>query len=280
MPSPNTITSAQLSRLIGLPETPAIVDGRIDEDLALDPHLLPGAVRRNLTEASAWAADFSGKRVVVVCQRGGKLSQGAAAWLRHEGVAAESLEGGFEAWVAAGAPLVRPEVIPPRDAKGRTVWVTRARPKVDRIACPWLIRRFVDTSAAFLFVAPSEVELVADRFGATAFDIDGVFWSHRGELCTFDVMVEEFGLHSPAVDRLALLVRGADTARPDLAPEAPGLLAASLGLSRMYSDDLAQLEAGLALYDAFYRWARDATDETHNWPVGHVATRPLRERAQ
>lgn len=280
MPSPNNITSAQLSRLIGLPEAPTIVDGRIDEDLALDPRLLPGAVRRNLKEASAWATNFSGKRVVVVCQRGGKLSQGAAAWLRHEGIAAESLEGGFEGWVAAGGQLVRPEVVPPRDAKGRTVWVTRARPKVDRIACPWLIRRFIDTSAVFLFVAPSEVELVGDRFGAIPFDIDGVFWSHRGELCTFDVMVDEFGLHSPALDRLALLVRGADTARPDLAPEAAGLLAASLGLSRMYSDDLAQLEAGLALYDAFYRWARDATDETHNWPAGHVATRPLRERAQ
>ncbi len=279
MPTPNTITPAQLSRLSGLPDAPVIIDGRIDDDHARDPRTLPGAVRKNLKAASTWAAEFSGRHVAVVCQRGEKLGQGAAAWLRHEGVQAESLEGGFEAWVAAGGALVRPEMVPPRDDKGRTVWVTRARPKVDRIACPWLIRRFVDPSAVFLFVAPPEVEAVADRFGATAFDIDGVFWSHRGELCTFDVMLEEFGLHSPALDRLALIVRGADTARPDLAPEAPGLLAASLGLSRMYSDDLAQLAAGLALYDAFYRWCRDAVEETHNWPAGHVPTRSAKAAA-
>ncbi len=138
---------------------------------------------------------------------------------------------------------------------------------MDRIACPWLIRRFVDPSAVFLFVAPAEVAAVAERFAATPFDIEGVFWSHRGEFCTFDVMLDEFALHTPALDRLALIVRGADTARADLAPEAAGLLAASLGLSRMHRDDLVQLDAGLALYDAFYRWARDATDETHNWPA-------------
>jgi len=119
----------------------------------------------------------------------------------------------------------------------------------------------------FLFVAPSEVAAVADRFGASPFDIEGVFWSHRGELCTFDVMVEEFGLASEPLARLATIVRGADTARPDLAPEAAGLLAASLGLSRMYRQDLAQLDAAMSLYDAFYRWARDATAETHNWPA-------------
>jgi hypothetical protein len=98
------------------------------------------------------------------------------------------------------------------------------------------------------------------------FDIEDVFWSHRGDLCTFDVMVDEFGLASEPLQRLATIVRAADTARFDLAPEASGLLAASLGLSRMYSDDLEQLEAGMLLYDAFFRWCRDATDETHNWP--------------
>ena len=94
-----------------------------------------------------------------------------------------------------------------------------------------------------------------------------MFWSHRGERCTFDVMVEEFGLATEPLLRLATIVRGADTARLDLAPEAAGLLAASLGLSRMYADDLEQLEAGMLLYDAFYRWCRDATGETHNWPT-------------
>ena len=145
--------------------------------------------------------------------------------------------------------------------------MTRERPKIDRIACPWLIRRFVDPAALFLFVAPSEVAAVAEQFGGAPFDIEGVFWSHRGEACTFDVMIEELGLASPALLRLATIVRGADTARLDLAPEAPGLLAASLGLSRMYADDLEQLEAGMTLYDAFYRWSRDATSETHNWPT-------------
>ena len=159
--------------------------------------------------------------------------------------------------------------MPPLSAEGRTVWVTRHRPKIDRIACPWLIRRFVDPRAQFLFVAPSDVMGVAERFGATPFDIEDVFWSHRGERCTFDTMMEEFCLSSEPLNRLATIVRAADTDRQDLAPEAAGLLAASLGLSRMYRDDLAQLEAGMGLYDAYYRWARDATDETHTWPAQH-----------
>jgi len=184
------------------------------------------------------------------------------------GIPADSLDGGAAAWEQAGLPMVPDAKLPPRNRQGQTVWVTRARPKIDRIACPWLIRRFIDPGAVFLFVAPSEVQGVAERFDATPFDIEGndVFWSHRGEMCTFDVMLDEFGLATEPLRRLALIVRGADTARLDLAPEAPGLLAASLGLSRMYSDDLDQLEAGIGLYDAFYRWCRDATHETHNWP--------------
>lgn len=182
------------------------------------------------------------------------MSQGIAVWLRHTGVAAETLEGGYAAWQKTGQPLITTKNLPPRDVEGRTVWVTRARPKVDRIACPWLIRRFVDPEAVFLFVAPSEVLEAAKRFS----DIPDVFWSHRGERCSFDTMLEEFGLAILALDRVATIVRGADTARPDLAPEAAGLLAASLGFSRMYCDDLEQLTAAMALYDAFYRWARDA----------------------
>ena len=173
------------------------------------------------------------------------------------------------AWADDKRPLVHQAKLPERDMKGRTIWVTRARPKVDRIACPWLIRRFVDPYAVFLFVAPSEVESVAEKFKAAPFDIEGnVLWTHRGELCTFDVMVQELELSSdPALMRLATIVRGADTGRPDLAPEAAGLLAASLGLSRMFADDLAQLDAGMLIYDAYYRWCRDATNETHNWPI-------------
>lgn len=279
MTAPNAISPRELSRLVGQPDQPVLIDVRSDEDQALDPRMLPGSVRRDAQQARAWAREYVGRKVVAICQRGLKLSEGTAAWLRHEGAEAEILEGGFAGWAAHGGMLVRPDVLPERDAQGRTVWVTRSRPKVDRIACPWLIRRFVDPFAVFLFVAPSEVEGVAERFGATPFDIDGAFWSHRGAFCTFDIMLDEFGVHSPALDRLALIVRGADTGRPDLAAEAPGLLAASLGLSRMYTDDLAQLEAGLALYDAFYRWSRDATGESHTWPIGHVSTRPSRERA-
>jgi len=152
------------------------------------------------------------------------------------------------------------------------VWVTRSRPKIDRIACPWLIRRFVDPAAVFLFVAAAEVEAVAERFGATPFDIENVAWSHRGDLCTFDVMVGEFGLTTPPLERLARIVRASDTSRLDLEPEAAGLLAISLGLSRMFADDLEQLEAGILVYDALYRWARDATEETHNWPAPGART--------
>ena len=268
MSSFNAISIDKLSRLIGTSKCPVLIDVRTEEDFRADPRLIPGTVRRPYATVSEWTQEFTGRSAVVICQKGLKLSHGVAAWLRHAGIPADSLEGGALAWSQAGLPMVPEEKLPPRDRQGRTVWVTRSRPKIDRIACPWLIRRFVDPGAVFLFVPPSEVQGVADRFGATPFDIDGegVFWSHRGELCTFDVMVEEFGLATGPLKRLAVIVRGADTARLDLAPEAAGLLAASLGLSRIYADDLAQLEAGLLLYDAFYRWCRDAGDETHNWP--------------
>jgi rhodanese-related sulfurtransferase len=268
MPSTTTITVPQLSRLVGLPDAPTIVDVRIDEDYDADPRLLPASVRRDFKTASTWAGEFTDQKVVVICQRGQKLSQGVAAWLRHEGIAAESLEGGFETWREAKGLLVNSDKIPHRDHNGRTIWVTRARPKVDRIACPWLIRRFIDPSAVFLFVDPAEVVDAADRFRGVPFDIDNVFWSHRGERCTFDTMIEEFGLQSETLDRLATIVRAADTARLDLVPQAAGFLAASLGLSRMFRDDLEQLDAGMLLYDAFFRWCRDAVEETHNWPSG------------
>ncbi|MGB8397742.1 chromate resistance protein ChrB domain-containing protein, partial [Bradyrhizobium sp.] len=233
MSSPTSISSEKLSRLIGTARTPVLIDVRTDEDFAADQRLLPGAIRRSHQDAADWAREFSGRPAIVVCQRGQKLAQGTAAWLRHADVTAETLEGGFEGWKDAKLPLVNAARLPARDARGRTVWVTRARPKIDRVACPWLIRRFVDPGAVFLFVAPSEVTAVGERFNATPFDIENVFWSHRGELCTFDVMIEEFGLATPPLLRLATMVRAADTGRLDLAPEAPGLLAASLGLSRM-----------------------------------------------
>jgi rhodanese-related sulfurtransferase len=266
MSSINSISVEKLVRLIGTPRCPVLVDVRTGEDFAASPLLLPGSVRRPFAEASQWAAEFHGRSAIVICQRGLKLSHGVAALLREAGVPADTLDGGYQAWEAAGLSRVPTAKLPPHNAQGRTVWVTRERPKIDRIACPWLIRRFVDPAALFMFVAPSEVAAVGEKFDAAPFDIEGVFWSHRDELCTFDVMIAELGLATAPLLRLAAIVRAADTARLDLAPEAPGLLAASLGLSRMYADDLEQLDAGLNLYDAFYRWCRDASGETHNWP--------------
>lgn len=267
----NTIPIDKLVRLIGTTNAPTIIDVRTTEDFTADPRLIPGAVRREVDDIAQWAPAYSGHNVIVACRAGHRLSQGAAAWLRQAGADAEALDGGIAAWAKAGHPTVLQSALPPRDALGRTVWVTRARPKVDRIACPWLIRRFVDPNAVFLFVAPSEVAGVAERFCATPFDVedDGVIWSHDGERCTFDVMVEGFGLSGLApLAHLALIVRGADTARPDIVPEAAGLVALSLGLSRMYADDIEQLDAGMLIYDALYRWCRDATGETHDW-VSH-----------
>ena len=271
MSAPDAISCEQLARLMGTPKSPTILDVRRNVIRANDRSFLPTARAVAETELApgplaALAGELEGP-VVVVCAEGHRLGQGTAAWLRHEGLQAEYLLGGQAAWAAAGLPLIDPSKITARDGQGRSVWVTRSRPKIDRIACPWLIRRFIDPRAVFLFVAPAEVQGVAEQFGAMPYDIEGVFWSHRGELCTFDVLLSEFGLSTPALDRLARIVRGADTARLDLAPECEGLLAASLGLSRMYADDLAQLEAGMALYDAFYRWARDAVGEQHNWPT-------------
>jgi rhodanese-related sulfurtransferase len=256
MSGPNSISVDKLSKLIGTANAPLVIDVRLQEDFELDPRIVPSSKR----VAHGDMASVVGHAVIVVCQRGAKLSHGAAALLRLRGVDAVSLEGGFEAWQAAKLPL-----IPYAMVKAR--WVTRHRPKIDRIACPWLIRRFVDRDAEFLFVPPEHVEGVAERFDATAFDMPTGFWTHEGECCTFDKMLAEFGLDTEALHHMARIVRAADTGKLELEPEAAGLLAISLGLSRQYSDDLEQLAAGMAIYDALYRWCRDATDETHNWPT-------------
>ncbi len=267
MPAPNEITPQQLLRLIGTPECPVLVDICIDADFAEDPYLIPGAFRHPHTDIPGLIDRLNGAACIVICQKGKKLSQGVAAWLRSEGLKAEFLSGGMYGWRdTKGAPRI-PTASLPAPVGGTTLWVTRHRPKIDRIACPWLIRRFVDPNARFLFVAPAEVAGVADKIGATPFDVEDVFWSHRGETCTFDTMLDEFALHTQALSRLALVVRGADTNKHDLSPQSAGLLALSVGLSRQYRDDTTQLEAGMALYDALYRWARDGFEEGHDWPV-------------
>jgi rhodanese-related sulfurtransferase len=263
MPSPTQITVAQLSRLIGLPGAPVLADVRTDQEYKSDPCLIPTAQRHPSTGVESWCTRYAGNPIVVVCQNGGTPSQTVAARLRHEGYEAQTLEGGYDTWRELRQPLLRASKVPQRDNEGRTIWVTRARPKVVRVACPWLIRRFIDPRAIFLFVPPGEVAGVAEHAKATPFDADGAFWSDRGEKTPFDVMLEEFGLDSEPLLRVARIIRGADTGRLDLTPQSAGLLATCLGYSRMYRDDLEQLTAAMPQFDALYRWSRDAVDERH-----------------
>jgi hypothetical protein len=145
-------------------------------------------------------------------------------------------------------------------------WVTRERPKIDRIACPWLIRRFIDREAEILYVPTAEVFDVAQRQSATPFDIPGVELTHDAELCSFDAFLLKYHLDDPALAQLAVIVRGADTDRLDLAPQSAGLYAISLGLSAVIADDQELLRYGLILYDALYAWCARLQQETHGWP--------------
>ena len=144
-------------------------------------------------------------------------------------------------------------------------WITRTRPKIDRIACPWLIRRFIDQEAEFIFAPADQVITKAGELGAIPFDVEGVELSHDGPLCSFDAILKAYAIDNPALGEIATIVRGADTERLDLAPQAAGLLAISLGLSRNYSDDHEQLAQGMVIYDALYSWAKDVRSERHTW---------------
>jgi hypothetical protein len=145
-------------------------------------------------------------------------------------------------------------------------WVTREHPKIDRIACPWLVARFIDSEPEFLFVATDRVLSVAAEAGAIPYDIPGVELSHHGEACSFDAFLRQYEITDAAVQRLAPIVRGADTAHPDLAPQAAGLFAISIGLSALFPDDHEMLKHGMIVYDALYAWARQGQEEKHNWP--------------
>jgi hypothetical protein len=145
-------------------------------------------------------------------------------------------------------------------------WVTRERPKIDRIACPWLIGRFIDKEPEFLYVPANQVLKVASETGAVPYDIPGVEMTHDGEFCSFDAFIKKHGLKDPALDQLAVIVRGADTSRLDLTPQSAGLYAMSLGLSHRYADDHEMLKHGLVMYDALYAWCQSCQAETHNWP--------------
>ena len=144
-------------------------------------------------------------------------------------------------------------------------WITRERPKIDRVACPWLIARFIDQDAEFIFAPPAEVKSRAAEIDAIPFDVEGVELSHDGPLCSFDALLAKYHLDDPALHEVAVIVRGADTARLDLAPQAAGLLAISLGLSHIFRNDHEQLRHGFVIYDALYAWCRYVRDETHTW---------------
>jgi hypothetical protein len=145
-------------------------------------------------------------------------------------------------------------------------WITRERPKIDRIACPWLIERFIDKDAEFLYVPSGDVLKVANETGAVPYDIPGVEMTHVGELCSFDAFLKKYQLTDPALMQLATIVRGADTSRFDLSPQSAGLYAISLGLSHSFKDDHKMLKHGMVMYDALYAWCKNAQSETHNWP--------------
>jgi hypothetical protein len=222
---------------------------------------LAGALRRDPEQLAAWAPELPGaSKVVVYCVRGHEVSQCVATALGERGIAAQYLDGGIEeGWKAAGGVLDR------KPAGANTRWVTRERPKIDRIACPWLVARFVDPGAEFVYVPQQQVLTAAKERDATPYDVPDVPFSHDGDLCSFDAFLTHYRLQDPALAQLALIVRGADTAKLELAPQAPGLAAISLGLSRLFSDDHEMLRHGMVMYDALYRWCKEGQEEVHTW---------------
>lgn len=265
-----SITPRNLWNSIGTPRAPQIIDVRRREVYDSAPGILPGSVWREAATVSPWSSALDRARpVVLACKAGHELSQATAAHLRVDGFDARVLAGGYAAWLEAGLPLVDKVQLDRLAPHRPSLWVTRRRPKIDRVACPWLIRRLIDPAARILYVEPDRVREVAAECGAIPFDIADIELSHAGERCSFDTMLKLFDLEAePSLARLALIVRGADTARPDLAPEAAGLHAVSLGLSALAGDDdHAMLRQGFVVYDALFAWLRFAAEERHNWPA-------------
>jgi rhodanese-related sulfurtransferase len=267
---PPLISASQLASRLGRADAPLVLDVRKAGAYESIPRLLPGALRVAPDDLAAAAAVLPRDHgIVACCVHGHEVSQGAARSLRAAGLDAAYLEHGLTGWIDAGLPTMAkvPDLSLPAVPGHPTRWVTRERPKIDRIACPWLIRRFIDPTARFLYVPAGEVADVAAREDAIPYDVPNVRISHRGtegELCSFDALVADCGLDDPALHDLALIVRGADTGKPELTPQSPGLLAVSLGLSKCFPDDLAMLDAGMVVYDALYAWLRSARAETHN----------------
>ena len=240
---------------------PLIIDVRRERAFRAATDMIAGALWRDPERVAEWAGELPrASRVVAYCVHGHEVSQGVAKALAGRGLAAQYLQGGIEeGWKAAGGALDR------KAAGANTRWVTRERPKIDRIACPWLIARFVDPGAEFLYVPTKEVLAAAKERDATPYDIPDVCFSHEGERCSFDAFLKHYRLADPALEQLATIVRGADTARLDLAPQAPGLAAISLGLSRNFADDHEMLKHGMVMYDALYAWCKSGQEEVHTW---------------
>src|SRR6266581_7444971 len=228
-----SISSSQLLSAIRESRSPLVIDVRRKPAFRAATGMIAGALWRDPERVADWAGELPrASRVVAYCMHGLEVSQGVAKALGEHGIAAQYLQGGFEeGWKAAGGALDR------KAAGANTRWVTRERPKIDRIACPWLITRFIDPDAEFLYVPAANVMDVAKQTGATPYDVPNVDYGHHGEKCSFDAFVERHRLTDPALQRLAVIVRGADTGRPDLTAQSPGLLAVSQGLSAVFADD-------------------------------------------
>ena len=255
------ISAQALYDRLGTAAAPILIDVRRAAAFDADERMLIAALRCDPADVARWGAQLRvDKPIVVYCVHGQEVSQQTAIALRGIGLDARYLEGGIARWAELGLPLRK------KVAAGEHGWVTRERPKIDRIACPWLIRRFIDPEAKFLYVPTERVFETAKVTGATAYDIPGAEpFSHDGELCSFDLFLRIYGIEDPALNDLAVIVRGADTSHPELAPQAPGLLALSLGLSANFENDHEMLEHGLTMYDAFYAWCRSCQEEKHNW---------------
>jgi rhodanese-related sulfurtransferase len=251
---------------------PPIVDVRRRTAFDKASALLPAARWRPHLDSAVWARDLpAGCEIAVYCVHGHNVSQLAAADLRSRGIMASFVVGGIEAWIKSGYPVVGKSAYAPADAPQPSTWVTRWQPKIDRLACPWFIRRFVDPGAKFLFVEPEQVLPVAAELRATPFDIEGAPITHDGPRCSFDTFLDHFAVTDGSLRLMAEIIRGADTADLARTPQSAGLLAISLGISAQCADDLEALARGLTVYDALYAWASLATGETHNWPAAKPA---------
>jgi len=257
------VSATSLRHALASDRPPLVIDVRRPPAFRESGFMIAGALRRDPLAVTAWAKALPpAAGVVAYCVHGHEVSQNVRKALAEAGIRAQYLEGGIEHWREDGGSL---------DAKPKgasTRWVTRERPKIDRIACPWLVRRFVDPDAEFLYVPPADVLQVAKDREAEPYDVADVRFSHAGEKCSFDAFLSAFRLRDPALDELALIVRGADTGRLDLAPQSAGLAAISLGLSRNFSSDHEMLVQGMMVYDALYRWCKEGKDEVHTWNPG------------